>query len=288
MGGAPRGLGLLDDLGDRAGADRAAALADGEAQLLLERDGLDELDLDRGVVARHAHLGAAEQLDRARDVRRAEVELRPVVLEERRVAAALVLREDVDLGLEVGVRLHAARLREHLAAHEVLLLDAAQEEADVVARLARVERLVEHLDARADRLRGVLDADDLERLADLDDAAPDAARADRAAALDREHVLDRHQERLVDVARRGGDVAVDRVDELDDALRRRVVLRRLALERRERVAAHDRDLVAREVVLLEELAQLDLDEVEELGVVDEVDLVEEHDDGRHADLAGEQ
>ena len=35
---------LLEDLGDDAGADGAAAFADGEAHLLLERDRRDELD----------------------------------------------------------------------------------------------------------------------------------------------------------------------------------------------------------------------------------------------------
>jgi hypothetical protein len=42
------------------------------------------------------------------------------------------------------------------------------------------------------------DADDLDFLADLHDAALDATGHHRAAARDREHVLDRHQERLVD------------------------------------------------------------------------------------------
>ena len=48
------------------------------------------------------------------------------------------------------------------------------------------------------------------------------------------------------------------------------------------------DVVAREVVLGQELADLELDEVEELGVVDRVDLVEEDDDVRDLDLAGEE
>ena len=39
-----------------------AALADGEAHLLLERDGRDQLDLHRDVVARHHHLHALGQL----------------------------------------------------------------------------------------------------------------------------------------------------------------------------------------------------------------------------------
>ena len=50
----------------------------------------------------------------------------------------------------------------------------------------------------------------------------------------------------------------------------------------------DRDLVTGEVVLAEQLAHFELDQFEELGVVHEVNLVEEHDDGRHADLAGKQ
>src|SRR5919201_3738506 len=82
---------LLDDLGDHARADRSATLADGEAQALIHGDGLDELDLHLDVVARHDHLHALGELGDAGHVRRAEVELRAVAREERRVAAALLL-----------------------------------------------------------------------------------------------------------------------------------------------------------------------------------------------------
>ena len=62
----------------------------------------------------------------------------------------------------------------------------------------------------------------------------------------------------------------------------------VALERLQRRDLHDRDLVAREVVLREQLANLELDELEQLGVVDHVGLVERDHDRRHLDLAGEQ
>jgi hypothetical protein len=45
-------LGSLDDRGDDACTDGAAAFADGEAQLLFHRDRDDQLDLDGDVVAR--------------------------------------------------------------------------------------------------------------------------------------------------------------------------------------------------------------------------------------------
>src|SRR5918996_5043127 len=143
---------LLLDLRHDAGADGATALADGEAEPLIHGDRLDEIDLHVRVVARHDHLLALRQLDRAGDVGRAEVELRPVAVEERRMAAALVLGEDVHLGLELRVRRDRARLGEHLAALHLLALRPAQERARVVARLGEVERLVEHLQARDDRL----------------------------------------------------------------------------------------------------------------------------------------
>ena len=49
-------------------------------------------------------------------------------------------------------------------------------------------------------LRVGLEADDLDLVAHLDDAALDAAGRHGAAALDAEDVLDRHQEGLVDGA----------------------------------------------------------------------------------------
>ena len=60
------------------------------------------------------------------------------------------------------------------------------------------------------------------------------------------------------------------------------------IERHHGRPADDRDLVAGIFVLGEELAYLELDKVEELGIVDEIALVEEYDQRRHADLAGEQ
>src|SRR6185437_6594794 len=55
-------------------------------------------------------------LDRSRHVRRAKVKLRPIPLEERRVAPALFLRQHVHLSLKVRVRGDAPGLRQHLAA----------------------------------------------------------------------------------------------------------------------------------------------------------------------------
>src|SRR6202171_2245411 len=275
---------LLDHLCRHARADRAAALADGEAHLLFDRDRGDQLDLHRDVVAGHHHLGALRQLDLAGHVRGPYVELRAVALEERSVAATLFLGENVDLRLELGVRLDRTRLGEDLAALDLFALDTAKQAADVVTGLARVQELVEHLDSGHDRLAGVVDADHLDFFVDLDLAALDAAGDARATTFDRDAVLDRHHDRLIEGALRHRDVTVDGVHQLQD----RVFPLGVTLERLERRDLDDRDVFARELVLREQLANLELDELQDLGVVDRVDLVEGDHDPRHAHLARQQ
>src|SRR3954447_7073413 len=263
---AALGIWLAQDLCDRAGTDGVAALADGEALAGLERDRGDQLDVHVDVVAGHDHLGAVGQADGPGDVGGAQVELRPVAVVERRVAATLLLGQDVHAGDELGVRLDRAGLGHDLAALDVLALDAAQQAADVVARAALVEQLLEHLDAGHDDLARVLDADDLDLLADLDDAALDATGGDRAAALDAEDVLDGHQEGLVDGALGRRDVGVDRVHELLDGRIGGISRIVRGLGRLEGRGANDGHVAAREVVLAEQLTDLELAQLEQLRI----------------------
>ena len=107
-------------------------------------------------------------------------------------------------------------------------------------------------------------------------AALHAARRHRAAALDREHVLDRHQERLVDVTHRVRDLRVERREQLVD----RLLPLRVAVERRKRRAADHLRVVPVELVLVQKLADFHLDQVQHLRVVHRVALVQEHHDVR--------
>src|SRR5690606_35158633 len=207
---------LFDNFGDDAGADGSAALADGEAQALVHGDRLDQLHFHLHVVARHHHLRALRQRHRPRHVRRPEVELRTVVREERRVPTALLLGQNVRLALEPRVRRDRPRRRQNLAPLHLLPLGAPQQHADVVPRLALIQQLAEHLHARAHRLRRRPQANDLDLVPDLNHAPLDPARHHRATARNREHVLDRHQERLVLRTLRLRNVLVNRLHQLKD------------------------------------------------------------------------
>src|SRR5690606_4003517 len=163
----------LNNIGHSTGTDRAAAFADSETQALLHGDRSDKLDLHLDVVARHHHLDACRKVRNTGHVRCPEVELRAVSGKERRVSAALFLRQHVCLCLELRVRRDRARLCDDLSAFDLLTLDTAEQKSYVVARLALVKKLLEHLDARYDRVLRLADADDLDRLVAVDHSAFD-------------------------------------------------------------------------------------------------------------------
>jgi hypothetical protein len=134
------------------------------------------------------------------------------------------------------------------------------------------------------RLARLAEADNLDVLADLHLAALDAARHHRAASLNREDVFDRHQERLVDVARRQRHVLVHRFHQLVDL----GFPLRFAVQRTQRRAANHRHIVARELVLRQQLAHFHLHQVDQLGVLHRVALVQKHQHVGHAHLARQQ
>src|SRR5258708_3442014 len=97
---------LLNNARHHARTHRAAAFADGEAQFLFHRDRHDQVHFHGDVVARHHHLGTLRQVHHPGHVGGAEVELRTGVGEERGGTPALLLGQDVGLGLELGVWLY--------------------------------------------------------------------------------------------------------------------------------------------------------------------------------------
>ena len=94
---------LLLDLGNNAGTDGVAALADSETQALFHSNGGDQLNVHINVVAGHAHLSALGQGDDAGNVGGTEVELRTIVVEERGMTTAFFLLQDVDVTIKSGV-----------------------------------------------------------------------------------------------------------------------------------------------------------------------------------------
>ena len=206
------------------------------------------------------------------------------------MAAALVLGQDVNLALELGVGVDGAGLAQNLAALDVGLGDTAQQAAGVITGLDEVQSLAEHLHGGDDgALLLLLQAHDVDGLAGLQLAALHTAGSHGAAAGDGEHVLDGHQEGQRVVTGRIGDIAVDGIHQLLDAGEVGVVhVAGLAGQGVQSGALDDGDVVAGELIEGQDLADLHLDQLQQVGVVHLVALVQEDHDGGHAHLTGQQ
>ena len=120
----------------------------------------------------------------------------------------------------------------------------------------------------------------------LADSALHPAGHHRATTRDREHVFHRHQERTLHRTLRRGDVAIQRISQLHDRLLAQ--LPRVAFQRLQRRADHDRGRIPGELVLGQKLTNHHLDELQQLLVVDHVGLVHVHNDVRHSHLARQE
>src|SRR5207249_1974880 len=156
-------------------ADGSPTFTNGEPLAAFHRNRRDHFHLYRHVVPRHHHFHSLRQGTRAGHVRGAEIELRTVPIEEGRVPASFLLREHVNLGLEMRVRGDRARFGQDHAALDFLLLYATQQHSHVVARLRAIQQLAEHFDIRRHRLAGLTQADDLDLLHPLEQTTLDTA-----------------------------------------------------------------------------------------------------------------
>src|SRR5690606_13291882 len=205
----------------------------------------------------------------------------------RRASDLLPPRQHVHLGLELRVRRDRARLRKHHPTLHLVLRNTAQQQPHVVARHPLLQELAEHLHTRHHRLLRRPKPHNLHLIPNLDPTTLDTARRHRPTTRDREHVLHRHQERLVRITHRLRNVRVHRIHELGDLLPP-LRLRIPTLQRLQRTATNHRNLIPREVILRQKLPNLQLHQVQKLRIVHHVHLVQEDHDVRHVHLTRQQ
>ena len=173
-----------------ARSNGATAFADSEALGLFHCNRGDKLNFDRDFVTRHNHLDTFRKLDDTGNVRCSEVELRSVVGEERAVTSAFIFGQNVDFSSELRVRGNGTRLCENLSALNFFFLRAAKKASDIVAGLTFVKLFAEHFNTGDRGLGRRLDADDLNRIANLDFTALDSSGNNRSTSFNGEDVFE--------------------------------------------------------------------------------------------------
>ena len=176
---------VLEQLCDHTGSNGFATLSQSESLSLKDWERVVKLHVDGEVIAWHAHLDIVGQVDVDSDVSSPDEALGSVAREEGLRAATLIGLEHVDLALAAAAHRHAVRLGEAHATLDLILGDATEEHADVVACLSSVELLVEGLDS-SDSGHGVLppDTDHVNFIVDLGLALLDSASDDNTTTSD--------------------------------------------------------------------------------------------------------
>ncbi len=242
------------------------------------------------MVAGTAHINAFGKLDNTGNVGGSEVELRSVTGYEGFLTAAFFLGQNVYLALELGVRMNGSGFAENLSALDLVLGNAAEEAADVIAGLCLGQELVEHLNTGYND--GALlfgKTDDLNSVANLNCTTLNKTGSNIATTGDGENVLNRHKEGQVCLALRGGDIAVNVVHEfLDRSVYRIVGIGGSGLKSLTSGTTDDRNIITGEVVLGEDVTDLHLNEVEQLIIINNVSLVHENNDCGNANLTSKK
>src|SRR5438105_7549326 len=275
---------LFDYIRHGTGADRAAAFTYREAQPLLHRNRRDQFNLHLHVVSRHHHLDSLRQMRDPSHVSCSKVELRPVAREEWRVPATFFLGQHVCFSLELRVRRDRAGLRDDLPPLDVLALHSSQQQPHVISRHTFIQQLLEHLHARHHRLQRRPDAHYFHRFVHFHLAALNTSRRHCTAPLNRENVFDRHQERLLNVALRRRNIAINGVHQLVD----RLLPILIAFQSFQRRDLHHRNVIAGKLVSAQKLSYFQLHQLEQLRIVNRIHLIQGHHHRRHPYLPSQK
>ena len=216
-----------------------------------------------------------------------EVDLGAVVGTEASAATTLSLSQDIHGDQELLGSLGAVGGGNNHSTADILTTDTTEQQTRVVTSTGLVASLLKGLNVGDLGLDGGLGATDNLNLGILlQKTALDAARNNGTTTGDGEDLLNGHEERLVQVTLGGGDPSINGVHELVDLLG--TDLGAAGLEGAEGRAENDGGLLTLEAVGGEQLAHLQLNELQHLGVLDGVDLVHEDNNLLDTDLAGEQ
>jgi hypothetical protein len=160
---------LFHDFADNTGTYRTTALTNGKPQADIHGDRGNKLCTYGNIVARHYHFHPVRQGYYTGNIRGPEVKLGTIAVEKRSMTATLVFAKNIALGFEVGMRGDGTRLGQNLSALNLITLHTAKQSADIVAGLAFIEKLSEHLNSGTGGFLGRPDTYDLDFLTNLDD-----------------------------------------------------------------------------------------------------------------------
>src|SRR5512140_1162733 len=157
-------LNLFHDFGNDTRADGETTFANGELRTLLQSHRHDQFHRQVHIVSRHHHLHTLRQGNVPRHIHRPDVELRTIATEECLVPSTFFFLQHIHFRQKLLVRRHTARLGQYLPTLHIFTLDAAQQDACIVACHHFIQFLVEHFGTGNHRGLRLAQSHDLDRI----------------------------------------------------------------------------------------------------------------------------
>jgi len=200
------------------------------------------------------------------------------------MTAAFLFLQYIDRSFELGVRLDLTRFAEYHTTLDLVLVDTTQQQTYVITGFTFIQDLAEHFNARYNRLLIFTQAQDFYFVTYLDNTSLDTTRGDSTTTCDREHVLNRHQERFINITRRQRNPSVTSIHQLHNLLFPLCNTIQSAKSR----TLDERSVVTIEIVSRQQFTHFHFNELQHFGVIHHVALIHEHYQSRHVHLAGQQ
>ena len=199
------------------------------------------------------------------------------------MTTTLFLLQYIDRSLELLERLDLTWMAEYHTTLDLVLVDTTEQQTYVITSLTLVKDLTEHLNTSYNWLLILTETEQLNLITYVDNTSLDTTSSNSTTTCDWEHVLNRHQEGLVSSTRRLLNPSVAGVHELHHLLLPLLN----AVQSTEGRATNDRSIIL-ELILLQNLADLHLNELQHLLILNHITLVQENNQTGNVYLTSKQ
>ncbi|CAB4591678.1 unannotated protein [freshwater metagenome] len=170
------------------------------------------------------------------------------------MTATLILIQHIHLTLKVGVRSNRTRLTQNLTTLNIFLLRSTKKSTNIVASLTLVKKLAEHFHTSAHRFLRITQTNDLYFITSMNTTLLNLASHNSSTTSNREHIFNRHQERLIQFTHRLRNRRITRSHQLHNLF----LPSSITLKSLQRRHPNNRSVITRELILVQQLTNLKL------------------------------
>ena len=204
---------------------------------------------------------------------------------ERSVTTTFFFLQDINLSLEVIVRLNLSGVSEHHTTLDFILIYTTEEETYVITSFTLIEKLAEHFHTRNNSLLTFCtETDHLNFVIHVNNTSFDTTCSYSTTTCNREHVFYRHKEWFIHITRRQRNPSIYSFHKFHNLSNPR----RISIESTKSRTTDDRSIIAIVVIETEKLTHIHFYEFKHFLVFNEVTLVQEHNDTRNVYLTSKK